>query len=137
MARGIVSSLRFWLCLLIFIGHGLASDVPYNLSNNTSDIPSYSSIQLKEASTSSSDLLGVPIVTSPLDNDILEIPNTGAADSKSPPEGKSEKVVRDLKDTINKLIETDNPEIHDAAAICASRTQAISELSKFVIFIII
>ena len=116
-----MSSWGLCLCLLIFIGSGLASDVPFNLGKNTSDLSSYSSIQLKETSTFSSDLIGVPIVTLPSDNETLEIPITGATGGESTPEGKSEKVVRDLKDTMNKLVETDNPEIHDAAAMCASK----------------
>lgn len=109
----------FWLCLVVLCRSGLASDVPFVFDEETSDLASYSTVQLEEASTSSPDLVGVPSVTSPPDKEVLEIPVTGGGSTS---EGKLEREAIDLKDELNKKVEPDNPSIRGVAAILASKS---------------
>lgn len=106
-----------WFCLIILCGSGLASDVPFVFDEDAS-LAGYSSFQLKEASSSSSDLVGVPSVISPSDNEVLEIPVTGGGGTS---EGKLEKNAGDLKDELNRKVEHDNDSIHKDAVIQASK----------------
>lgn len=106
----------WWFCLIVLFGSGLASDVPFVFSEDT-DLAGYSSVQLKEASTSSPDLAGVPSVVSPPDKEVLEIPITGGGSTS---EGKLEKEAGDLRDELNKKVEPDNHRIREDAAILAS-----------------
>jgi hypothetical protein len=106
----------WWFCLIVLFGSGLASDVPFVFSEDT-DLAGYSSVQLKEASSSSQDLVGVPSVVSPPDNEILEIPVTGGGSTS---EGKLEKEAGDLRDELNKKVEPDYRRIREDASILAS-----------------
>ena len=104
----------FWLCLITLCGSGLASDVPFVFGKDTSDLVSFSSDQLQEASSSSPDLVGVPPVISPSDSEVLEIPVTGGGSTS---EGKLEKEAGDLKEELNKKVEPDNTRIHEEAVL--------------------
>jgi hypothetical protein len=114
----VMPSWSFWLCLIVLCGSGLASDVPFVFGENNSDLASYSSVQLEEASSSSADLVGVPLITSPSDSEILEIPITGGGSTS---EGELEKKVGDLKDELNKKVEPNYVSIHENAAMQASK----------------
>ncbi|HSD58509.1 MAG TPA: transglutaminase-like domain-containing protein, partial [Methanotrichaceae archaeon] len=111
----------FWLCLVVLCGSGLALDVPFVFNEDISGLASYSFTQLEEASSSSPDLVGVPSVNSPSDNEVLKIPITAITGVGSTPEGKLEKEVIDLKDELNKKVEPDNPRIREEASILASK----------------
>lgn len=106
------------LCLLMLIGSGSAADVPFVFGENSSNLAGYSSAQLEKASSSSPDLAGIPLVTSPSDSEVLEIPITGGG---STPEGKLEKEVADLKDELNEKVEPSNPMVREDAEIAASK----------------
>jgi len=108
----------FWLCLITLCGSGLASDVPFVFGKDTSDLVSFSSDQLQEASSSSPDLVGVPPVISPSDSEVLEIPVTGGGSTS---EGKLEKEAGDLKEELNKKVEPGYTCIRENAAILASK----------------
>ncbi len=91
--------------------------MPFVFGEDVSGLANYSSVQLEEVS-SSPDLVGVPSVNSPSNNEVLEIPITGGG---SIPEGKVEKEVIDLKDELNKKVEPDNDRIRKTASILASK----------------
>jgi PKD repeat protein/transglutaminase-like putative cysteine protease len=107
-----------WLCLMALSGSVSASDVPFVFDQNVSNLASFSASQLEKISSSSSDLVGVPLVNSPLDNEILEIPITGGG---STPEGNLKKNVVDLKDELNNKVEPNDPRIHEDASMLASK----------------
>jgi len=106
-----------WLCLVSLCGSGLASDVPFVFDEDI-DLTGDSSDQLIEASSSSPNLVGVPSVISPPDNEIVQITVTGGGRTS---EGKLEKEVGDLKDELNRKVEPDYRRIRDDAAILASK----------------
>ena len=119
-----------WLCLVVLSSSGLASDVPFVFNEDSFDFATYSSAQLEEASSSSPDLVGVPLATSPSDNEILKIPYAGdnaISGNKSPiksrdsiPKYELEKEVIDIKDSLNRMVEPGNPLIRETAEILAS-----------------
>jgi tetratricopeptide (TPR) repeat protein len=112
----------FWLCLAVLCSPGLASDIPFVFGENTNDFATYSSAQFEEFSSSLPELVGVPEVNSPSDNEVLEIFATGISGGESTPKGKMKpRVVKDLKDELNKKVEPDNPMISERADLLASK----------------
>jgi tetratricopeptide (TPR) repeat protein len=107
----------FLIGLIVLFGSGLASDVPFVFVEDA-DLASYSSILLEEISSSSTDLVGVPSITTASDNEVLEIPVTGGGSTS---EGKLEMKVANLKDAMNKRVEPGYSRIREDAAIVASK----------------
>lgn len=63
-----------WLGLVILFGTAAADDIPYVFNENSYDVGRYDSEQLVNISASSSDLAGVPPISSPKNSDILLFP---------------------------------------------------------------
>jgi hypothetical protein len=108
---------HFWLCIVIVSGSGLALDVPFVFGEET-DLTSHSSAWLEEASSSSTELVGVPSVISPSDNDTVEIPITAGGSTSE--DISEKKLVADLKDKLNKRVEPDNLKVREEAELIAS-----------------
>jgi len=110
-------TMRFTLlCLVMLCSPGLALDIPF-VYGNDNDLAVYSPAQLEKASSSSADLVGVPPVTLPKENEILLIPVTGGGRTS---EGKLEKKAGDLEDELNRKVEPDD-RIREDAEILASK----------------
>lgn len=73
-----------WLCLALLVGSGAAADIPYVFNENSSGVAGYTSDQLEEISASSPELAGVPSISTPADNEVLEFPGSrDSSDSKN------------------------------------------------------
>ncbi|MCX6677434.1 MAG: hypothetical protein NTU95_05755 [Methanothrix sp.] len=107
-----------WLCIVLLIGSGLADDVPFVFDESTSAVAGYSSDQIEQASSNSSDLVGVPLISAPSDSEVLEFPITGGSDA---PDGKVDKNVGELKVVLNSRIEPDNPTVRHEALLLAGK----------------
>jgi tetratricopeptide (TPR) repeat protein len=107
-----MSHWAIWLCIVFLIGSSVAADVPFVFDAKTSDVSSYTSTQLEQAHISSPDLVGVPTVIQPEDNETLEFPVTGGG---STPEGTTEKRMGELKRMLNSKVEPDNHRVHKEA----------------------
>jgi putative hemolysin len=111
-----MSPWTLWVCMILFIGPGIAADVPFVFDTNVSGVSSYTSTQLEQAHVLSTDLVGVPIVIQPADNETLEFPVTGGGNT---PEGTTEKKVDDLKIEFDARVEPENPRVNDEAVVLA------------------
>lgn len=105
-----------WLYIILFIGTGMAIDVPFVFDETSSGVASYNSDQIEQAHISSPDLAGVPTVTQVADNDVLDFPITGGGNI---PVGTIEKNVGDLKKTLDAAVEPDNPRVREEALVLA------------------
>ena len=110
MAHGAI-----WLCIVLLVGSGSAADVPFVFDQSTSDVAGYTSAQIEQDHTTSPDLAGVPIVSSPSDSESLEIPITGGGSGS----GTQEKNIGELKRTLDARVEPDNPRVRDEAVVLA------------------
>ncbi|AEB68868.1 transglutaminase-like domain-containing protein [Methanothrix soehngenii] len=110
MAHGAI-----WLCMVLLVGLGSAADVPFVFDQSTSDVAGYTSAQIEQDHTTSPDLAGVPIVSSPSDSESLEIPITGGGSGS----GTQEKNIGELKRTLDARVEPDNPRVRDEAVVLA------------------
>lgn len=61
-----------WLSIFLIIGLVIAADVPFVFDQNSSDVAGYTSDQLEKISGSSPDLVGVPSISKPSGNKIIE-----------------------------------------------------------------
>ena len=113
-----MSTWHLWLCAVLLIGTGMAADVPFVFGENTSGVASYTSTQLEQAHISSPYLVGVPLMSMPADNKILEFPVTGGGNNS---QGKTEKKVADLKKVLNSRVEPNNPIVHDEALLLSAK----------------
>jgi len=113
-----MSLLAPWLCIVLLIGSAVASDVPFVFGEGATGIASFTSAQLEQASSGSSDLAGVPPVSSPSDSEVLELPIVGGG---SAPEGKTETKVDDLKKTVSARVEPDHPTVHEVALLLVAK----------------
>jgi hypothetical protein len=100
----------------ITIGSSLAADIPYVFDQSTSGIADYTPAQLESMRAASSDLAGVPSVSTPLDSEVLEFPVTGGG---SGPGSTTEKKVGDLKKAFDSRVEPDNSRVHEEATVLA------------------
>jgi 3-mercaptopyruvate sulfurtransferase SseA len=105
-----------WLSLLLIIGLGAAADVPFVFDGNAFGVAGYSPDQIEQASASSSDLNGVPFVSSLSDNETLEFPVTGGG---SAPGSVTEKKVGDLKATLDARVEPGESRVREEATVLA------------------
>jgi len=105
-----------WLGVIILIGSGLAADVPFVFDSSISGVAGYSVDQLESTCASSPDLAGVPPVTTPSDNEVLQFPVTGGG---SNPGSTTEKNAGDLKKALDARVEPDNSRVHDEAVVLA------------------
>jgi len=90
--------------------------VPFIFDTNVSGVSSYTAAQFEQAHASSTDLIGVPIVIQPADNETLDFPVTGGGNT---PEGTTEKKVDDLKIEFDARVEPENPRVNDEAVVLA------------------
>ena len=108
------------LCLgmILVIGSGAAVDVPFVFDQKSSEVAGYTSAQLEQARISSPDLAGVPILSLPSDNEILEFPVTGGG---SIPEGAIDRKVGILKESLSARVEPDNSVVRHEAVVLAAK----------------
>jgi 3-mercaptopyruvate sulfurtransferase SseA len=111
-----MSTLAVWLLLLPIIGSAVAADVPFVFDDNSSGVAGYSADQLENMRVSSSDLSGVPPVTTPKDDEVLQFPVAGGG---SISEGTAEKNVGELKRALDARVEPDNSRVRDEAVVLA------------------
>ena len=104
-----------WLCMVLLVGSGSAADVPFVFDQSASGVASYTSAQIEQDHTTSPDLAGVPIVSSPSDSEFLEIPITGGGSGS----GTQKKNIGELKRTLDARVEPDNPRVRDEAVVLA------------------
>ena len=107
-----------WLCIALLMGVAAAEDIPYIFSENSMNVSSYSAGQIEEMIASNPDLVGIPAVVVPSDDEALQFPVTGGG---SMAEGETEKVTRDFKETLDSRVEVDNPSVHYEALVLAAR----------------
>ncbi len=105
-----------WLCTFLLIGSGAAADVPFVFDSSSSGVAGYSADQLESMRASSPDLAGVPPVTTPSDNEVLQFPITGGG---STPGSTTEKNAGDLKKALDARVEPDNSRVRDEAVVLA------------------
>jgi transglutaminase-like putative cysteine protease len=106
----------FCLCFILLIGTSLAADVPFVFDSNSSGVAVYSADQLESLRASSPYLAGVPAITTPSDNEVLQFPVTGGG---STPENTTEKNAGDLKRALDARVEPDNSRVRDEAVVLA------------------
>ncbi|MDD4651256.1 MAG: transglutaminase domain-containing protein [Methanothrix sp.] len=104
------------LLMLLIAGTGAAADVPFVFKDSTFEVAGYSADQLESMRVSSSDLAGVPPVTTPSDEEVLQFPVAGGGSS---PEGTAEKNAGDLKRALDARVEPDNSRVRDEAVVLA------------------
>ncbi len=102
--------------LLMMIGLGAAADVPFVFDESAFGVAGYSPDQIEQASASSSDLAGVPLVSSLSDNEIIEFPVTGGGSS---PVSVTEKNVGELKATLDARVEPGESRVREEATVLA------------------
>ncbi|MCK9564661.1 MAG: transglutaminase-like domain-containing protein [Methanothrix sp.] len=113
-----MSTPAVWFFLLLIIGLGAAADVPFVFEERTSDIADYTSTELQQASSASRDIAGVPLISAPSDDEILEFPLTGGGSTQ---EGMTSKRVGDLKQVLSARVEPENAAVrHEAVVIAAN-----------------
>jgi len=113
-----MSPLALWLCVILLIGSVTAADVPFVFDETSSDVASYNSAQLEQAYAASSDLAGVPSVSSPSDSEVLELPIVGGG---SAPVGKTKTKEDDLKKTVSSRVEPDHFMVHEVALLLVAK----------------
>ncbi|MGB4679160.1 transglutaminase domain-containing protein, partial [Methanothrix sp.] len=101
--------------MVLLVGSGSAADVPFVFDQSASGVASYTSAQIEQDHTTSPDLAGVPIVSSPSDSEFLEIPITGGGSGS----GTQKKNIGELKRTLDARVEPDNPRVRDEAVVLA------------------
>jgi tetratricopeptide (TPR) repeat protein len=106
------------LCFVLLIASSLAADVPFVFEQGSTGFAAYSSAQLEQAYTASSDLRGVPFASTPNNNEVLEFPVAGGSIS---PAGKTEKKAEDINKTLNSRVEPDNSRVYDLALALAAQ----------------
>jgi len=102
--------------MVLLIGSGSAADVPFVFDSSSSGVAGYSADQLESLRVSSPDLAGVPSVTTPSDNEVLQFPVTGGG---STPGNTTEKNAGDLKKALDARVEPDNSRVRDEAVVLA------------------
>ncbi len=105
-----------FLLALIMTGVGAALDVPFIFGEGQGNVADYTTDQLEQASINSHDLAGVPQVSSPSDDEILDFQVTGGGDA---PATSTEKRVGDLKAEFDARVEPDNSRVNDEAVVLA------------------
>ena len=68
------SCFLLWLGLVLLLGPAAAADIPYVFDESLHDVGRYDSDQLVNISASSPELIGVPPISSPKENEILLFP---------------------------------------------------------------
>jgi hypothetical protein len=107
-----------WLCIIILVGTGSAADVPFIFDESSSSVAGYSSDQIEQAYAASSDLAGVPMVTSATDDEVIRFPVRGGGNA---PEDKTENKVRELKEAFNARVEPGNSIVRHEAVVLAAK----------------
>ena len=121
MLYAVMPSLDIWsICVIMLIGSGLATDIPYVFNENSSNVAGYTSEQLWITSSSSSDLLGVPNISVSSDNKVIEISETGKGDVRGPV-SKTKWTVGELKRCFDARVEPTDPYVNHRAAMLAAK----------------
>lgn len=97
----------------------MAEDIPFVFDANYSGIAGYTSDQMEKLSRASIDLLGVPSVYTPADDEILELPITGGEGSQ---EGKREERAKAIAEILNARVEPDNERVRKVAIVRALKS---------------
>ncbi|MCX6674744.1 MAG: tetratricopeptide repeat protein [Methanothrix sp.] len=113
-----MSHMALLICIVLLTASGLAADVPFVFGEGSRDIAGFTSAQLEQASSSSSDLAGVPAISSPSDSEVLELPIVGGG---SAPVGKTKTKEDDLKKTVSSRVEPDNSLVHEVALLLVAK----------------
>ena len=85
-----------WLCLIFVVGLGAAADLPFVFNDTSTGVANYTADQLTNISASSPELVGVPSISTPSDNEVLTFPGNNTPGSKT-----YCRTVGDLKKTFN------------------------------------
>jgi len=108
------------LLVIVFsvIGVGAALSIPFVFNESYSVASSYTTDQLESMVSSSYDLAGVPLVSAPSDNEMIDYSITGGG---SAPGGTTETKVANLKRTLNCRVEPENPIVHKEALLLEAK----------------
>ena len=101
-----------WICAIVLVGSGAATDVPFVFDENVSSVASYTPAQIEQAHTSSPELAGISPVTTAADNTIMDFPVVGGG---SNPQGTIKKNVNDLKNLFDTRVEPDHFKVRELA----------------------
>lgn len=113
-----MSHWALWICVILLIGLGAAADIPFVFDESHSDAAGYDLNQIETISASSSDLIGVPPVTTPPDNAVLDFPVVGGGNNSG---GKTEEKVSHLKEIFNARVEPGNHLVRERAILLAGK----------------
>ncbi len=126
-----MSPKALWFCIILFaIGSGAAADVPFVFGENSSDVAGYTSDQLKRMSASSHELKGVPIITSPLDTEVISISETGGGSDSG---NSVKRTVGEFRELFDEKVDLNNPNLRKKAVIIAkssSGDRTIDQICK-------
>lgn len=92
--------------------------MPFIFDETQADIASYTPAELKQAYTSSPDLVGVPTIVQADDNESIEVPVTAGSNS---PVDTTEKKVVELKIIFDERVDTNNSDVLNTAAVIAAK----------------
>jgi len=106
--------------MIILPGLILADDIPYVFDDRSSNLAgtAYSLDQMEKIRAESPDLAGIPSLSSPQDDDVLEFPVTGGGNA---PNDKTERKVADLKLAFDSRVEPENPKVRTEAVALVAR----------------
>jgi len=106
--------------VILIAGLCIAEDIPYVFDDRSLDLDAmvYTSAQLERIRDESPDLAGIPSLSSPQDDEVLEFPVTGGGNA---PDGKTEKKLIDLKKTFDLRVEPENPQVRTEAVALVAR----------------
>lgn len=108
------------ICIIIFVGSGLATNIPYVFDENSSSLAGYTSEHKEHMSSSSPDLVGIPTMSTLSDNEVIEISETGNVGDRGPVT-KTKWTVGELKEVFDARVEPDNAYVNHKALMLAAR----------------
>jgi tetratricopeptide (TPR) repeat protein len=113
--------LHLWMiCVILLIGSGLATEIPYAFDEKSSSLAGYTSEQLERVSSSSADLLGIPPMSALSNDAVIEISEIGGGDGRGPVT-KTKWTVGELKEVFDARVEPDNAYVNHKALMLAAR----------------
>ncbi|HPS91531.1 MAG TPA: transglutaminase-like domain-containing protein [Methanothrix sp.] len=113
-----MSLLAFWFCVIIVVGSGVATDVPFIFDGNYCEIAGYSADQLKCISTSFPELSGVPPISKISDDEVISFPVSGGAII---PARTTNNKVGELKVSFCARVEPNNSAVRHEAVVLAAK----------------
>jgi hypothetical protein len=94
--------LHLWvICVILLIGSGSATDIPYVFDEKSPSLAGHTSEQLERMSSSSADLLGVQPISVLSDNEVIEISETGKGGDGRGPVTKTRWTIDEIKNVFD------------------------------------